>query len=125
MVKFILREVHDVKEDTILAIVSEPIHLLGDWPQTWHGINFFKVEVEIDGNSADVAVIELRGHRKYAIYGTHPRPNGAFDGINDPTIVAGVDDTITTVCNYLQKFYNEGRFNSYTDLIGLRVVPAY
>jgi hypothetical protein len=39
-------------------------------------------------------------------------------------IVAGMDQAVTAVCNYLQKFYEEGRFADYADLIGLRVVPV-
>jgi hypothetical protein len=124
MLQFVLREVTDTKDNTILAISSEPRGLLGQWQLNWPGVRFFKVCAEIDRNSEDVAVVELAGDRKYAIYGTHPRPNGAFDGINDPLIVAGMDQAVTTVCNYLQKFYNENRFYDYADLIGLRVIPV-
>jgi hypothetical protein len=123
MLQFVLREVTDVKDDTILAISSDPRGLLGQWQLCWPGVRFFKVCAEIDRNSEDVAVVELAGDRKYAIYGTHPRPNGTFDGADDPLIVDDADQAVTTVCNYLQKFYDEYRFYDYADLIGLRCIP--
>jgi len=124
MLKFVLREVTDVKNDTILAIAFEPADLLGRWDQNWKGINFFKVCAEIDGNSADVAIVELAGDRRYAIYGTNPRPNNSDAELQSVLYVAGVDQAITTVCNYLQKFYKEGRLVSYADLVALRAIPC-
>jgi len=115
MIQFILHDGDTSKEDTILAIGFTPDLVLSNF--SWWNLRFWRVQLEEE----DVAIVDLGsnpglwGKQGYFLYGAYP---------DCPLYVEGAEAVVAAVKTHLQRFYDTKRFESFTDLSGLRVLPV-
>jgi len=113
--RFILHDGDASKENTILAIGPTPDLVLDNF--SWWNLRFWRVQLEEE----DVAVVDLGsnaklwGKRGYLIHGVYP---------DCPLYVEGAEAVVAAIRTHLQRFYDTKRFESFTDLPGLRVLPV-
>lgn len=112
--KFVLHDGDASKEDTILAIAHTPNLLLSNF--SWWNLRFWRIQLKEE----DVAIVDLGGNKKlwgkqgYHIHGVYP---------DRPLDVEGAEAVVAAIRTHLQRFYETKRFESFTDLPGLRGLP--
>ena len=105
---FILREIDERKEDTIIRVASTPTLLLGGFSGK------FPLWCVQNTSGDNLAVVDTQGNAPYKVSGINPLCPDEF------VIAADLVSVVDTVKNYLQRFYDNGDF-CVDDLPGIRV----